>query len=157
ARSGARALAAHRRPRRGRGPTGARVAHARRRREARAARGAAGREAAHDVRGVPARRSMTARQTAYEVVLAVFEDDAYADRVLRSAAEGLDARDRALAQRLAYGTVQRVRTLDYAIEELGRRPLRKLDPPVRAALRLGAYPLAYAAGIPSHAAVNESD
>ena len=99
---------------------------------------------------------MTARQTAYEVVLAVFEDDAYADRVLRSAAEGLDARDRALAQRLAYGTVQRVRTLDYAIEELGRRPLRKLDPPVRAALRLGAYQLAYAAGIPSHAAVNES-
>ena len=99
---------------------------------------------------------MTARQTAYEVVLRVFEDDAYADRVLRSAAEGLDARDRALAQRLAYGTVQRVRTLDYAIEELGRRPLRKLDPPVRAALRLGAYQLAYAAGIPSHAAVNES-
>src|SRR5947208_1897190 len=99
---------------------------------------------------------MTARQTAYEVVLRVFEDDAYADRVLRSAAQGLDARDRALAQRLAYGTVQRVRTLDYAIEELGRRPLRKLDPPVRAALRLGAYQLGYADAIPPHAAVNES-
>jgi 16S rRNA (cytosine967-C5)-methyltransferase len=99
---------------------------------------------------------MTARQAAYEVVLRVFEDDAYADRVLRSAAEGLDTRDRALAQRLAYGTVQRVRTLDYAIEQLGRRPVRKLDPPVRAALRLGAYQLGYAGGIPPHAAVNES-
>jgi 16S rRNA (cytosine967-C5)-methyltransferase len=99
---------------------------------------------------------MTARQAAYEVVLRVFEDDAYADRVLRSAAEGLDSRDRALAQRLAYGTVQRVRTLDYAIEQLGRRPVRKLDPPVRAALRLGAYQLGYAGGIPPHAAVNES-
>jgi 16S rRNA (cytosine967-C5)-methyltransferase len=86
----------------------------------------------------------------------VFEQDAYADRVLRPAVAGLDARDRALAQRLAYGTVQRVRTLDYAIERLGRRPVRKLDPPVRAALRLGGYQLAYMDSIPAHAAVNET-
>jgi 16S rRNA (cytosine967-C5)-methyltransferase len=86
----------------------------------------------------------------------VFEDDAYADRVLRTAAARLDTRERALAQRLAYGTVQRVRTLDHAIETLGRRPVRKLDPPVRAALRLGAYQLAYAKGIAVHAAVNET-
>ena len=32
-------------------------------------------------------------------------------------AAGLDARDRALAQRLAYGTVQRVRTLDHGIDD----------------------------------------
>jgi 16S rRNA (cytosine967-C5)-methyltransferase len=51
--------------------------------------------------------------------------------------------------------VQRVRTLDYAIEKLGRRPVRKLDPPVRAALRLGAYQLAYTEVAP-HAAANES-
>jgi 16S rRNA (cytosine967-C5)-methyltransferase len=34
--------------------------------------------------------------------------------------------------------------------------VRKLDPPVRAALRLGAYQLAYAEGIAVHAAVNET-
>jgi 16S rRNA (cytosine967-C5)-methyltransferase len=96
-----------------------------------------------------------ARQAAYEVVLRVFEDDAYADRVLASAAAKLDRRDRALAQQIAYGTVQRVRALDHGIEQLGRRPVRKLDPPVRAALRLGAYQLAYL-DIPVHAAVNES-
>jgi 16S rRNA (cytosine967-C5)-methyltransferase len=99
---------------------------------------------------------VTARQAAYEVVLRTFEDDAYADRVLRSVAAELEPRDRALAQRLAYGTVQRKRILDYAIEQLGRRPVRKLDPPVRAALRLGAYQLAFAEGIPDHAAVNET-
>jgi 16S rRNA (cytosine967-C5)-methyltransferase len=99
---------------------------------------------------------MSARRAAYQVVLRVFEDDAYADRVLRGAADGLDSRDRALAQRLAFGTVQRVRTLDHAIETLGRRPVRKLDPPVRAALRLGAYQLGFAEGIPRHAAVNET-
>jgi len=98
---------------------------------------------------------MTARQAAYQVVLRVFEDDAYADRVLRSAAQDLDRRDRALAQRLAFGTVQRARTLDHAIEQLGKRPVRKLDPPVRAALRLGAYQLGYT-DVPQHAAVNES-
>lgn len=98
----------------------------------------------------------TARAAAYEVVLRVFEQDAYADRAFRSAAATLNPRDRAFAQRLAYGTVQRVRTLDHAIEQLGRRAVRKLDPPVRAALRLGAYQLAYADGVPAHAAVNES-
>jgi 16S rRNA (cytosine967-C5)-methyltransferase len=96
-----------------------------------------------------------ARRAAYEVVLRVFEQDAYADRAFRTAAEGLDARDRALAQRLAYGTVQRVRTLDHALEALGKRPVHKLDPPVRASLRLGAYQLGYT-DVPLHAAVNDS-
>jgi 16S rRNA (cytosine967-C5)-methyltransferase len=96
-----------------------------------------------------------ARRAAYEVLLRVFEQDAYADRAFRSAAEGLDERDRAFAQRLSYGSVQRVRTLDHAIETLGRRPVRKLDPPVLAALRLGAYQLGYTDTAP-HAAVNES-
>jgi 16S rRNA (cytosine967-C5)-methyltransferase len=99
---------------------------------------------------------VTARTVAHDVVRRVFEEDAYADRAFRSAAEGLDGRDRAFAMQLAYGTVQRVRTLDHTIEALGRRPVRKLDPPVRAALRIGAYQLAYMDGVPAHAAVDES-
>jgi 16S rRNA (cytosine967-C5)-methyltransferase len=96
-----------------------------------------------------------ARAAAYETVFRVFEQDAYADRALRTAVASLDQRDRAFAQRLAYGTIQRVRTLDYAIEQLGRRPVRKLDPPVRAALRLGSYELGFMQ-TPRHAAVNEA-
>src|SRR4051812_5205639 len=96
-----------------------------------------------------------ARRAAFEVVRRVFEQEAYADRALRSAAETLDPRERAFAQQLAYGTVQRRRTLDHAIETLGRRPVRKLDPPVLAALRLGAYQLGYLEVAP-HAAANES-
>ncbi len=49
-----------------------------------------------------------------------------------------------------------MRTLDHAIETLGKRPVRKLDPPVLAALRLGAYQLGYLGGVPRYAAVNES-
>jgi 16S rRNA (cytosine967-C5)-methyltransferase len=97
-----------------------------------------------------------ARRAAYEVLLRVFEEGAYADRALRTASEGLDDRDRALARRLAYGAVQRARTLDHAIATLGRRPAGKLDPPVRAALRLGAYQLGFLEGVARYAAVNES-
>ena len=97
-----------------------------------------------------------ARRAAFQVLTRVFEDGAYADRAFGSAAEGLDDRDRALARRLAYGAVQRVRTLDHAIEALGRRKVHRLDPPVRAALRLGAYQLGFVAGVPRYAAVNES-
>ncbi len=89
------------------------------------------------------------------MLLRVFEQDAYADRVFRTAARDLDERERAFAQRLSYGAVQRVRTLDHAIDTLGKRPVRKLDPPVRAALRLGAYQLGYTDTAP-HAAANES-
>ena len=96
------------------------------------------------------------RRVAFAVLRRVFEDDAYADRVLRAESRRLDERDRALARRLAYGTVQRKRTLDHAIETIGKRPARKLDPPVLAALRLGTYQLAFMDGVPRYAAVNES-
>jgi 16S rRNA (cytosine967-C5)-methyltransferase len=97
-----------------------------------------------------------ARRAAFGVVLRVFEEGAYADRAFRATADELESRDRAFAMQLAYGTVQLVRPLDHAIETLARRPLRKLDPPVRAALRIGAYQLAYMGSVPAHAAVNET-
>ena len=100
--------------------------------------------------------SSPARRVAFTVLQRVFENGAYADRALRSESAGLDERDRALARQLTYGSIQRARTLDHAIEKLGRRPVRKLDAPVRAALRLGAYQLAYLDGVPRYAAVNES-
>jgi 16S rRNA (cytosine967-C5)-methyltransferase len=99
---------------------------------------------------------LTPRAVALDVVRRVFDEGAYTDRAFRSAAAALDPRERAFAMQLAFGTVQRVRTLDHAIEELGRRPVRKLDPPVRAALRLGAYQLAYLGSVPPHAAANET-
>ena len=97
-----------------------------------------------------------ARRAAYEVLLRVFEHDAFADRAFATAAANLDERDRALARRLAYGAVQRVRTIDHAIETLGGRRVAKLDPPVRAALRLGTYQLGWLEGVARYAAVNES-
>src|SRR5919201_6346181 len=103
-------------------------------------------------------RVAPARRCAFAVVRRVFEQDAYADRALRAEAEraGLDARDRALATRLAYGTVQRCGTLDHFIAALSDRRPEELDPPVLAALRLGLFQLCFMDGIPAHAAVDES-
>ena len=86
----------------------------------------------------------------------VFEEGAYADRAFAAEAAGLDPRDRAFAQRIAYGAVQRVRTLDHALEAIGGRPTAGLDVPVRAALRMGAYELAFLDGVPARASVNEA-
>ena len=97
-----------------------------------------------------------ARRCAYRVIRRVFEEGAYADRALHGEAGELSPRDRALATTLVYGTVQRRATLDHVIEGFSARPLAKLDPPVLAALRLGAFQLLFLDGIPSHAAVNES-
>jgi 16S rRNA (cytosine967-C5)-methyltransferase len=52
--------------------------------------------------------------------------------------------------------VQRVRTLDHAMETLASRPPGALQPTLRAALRVGAYQLLFASGIPARAAVNET-
>jgi 16S rRNA (cytosine967-C5)-methyltransferase len=100
--------------------------------------------------------SSPARRVAQQVLLRVFEDGAYADRAFAGAAAGLDERERAFAQQLAYGAVQRMRTLDHAIDRVAGRSVGELDPPVRAALRLGAYQLAYLDGVPARASVHES-
>ena len=96
------------------------------------------------------------RRVAHRVLLRVFEEDAYADRAFSSEAKGLDARDRAFAQRIAYGSIQMVRTLDNAIEALSGRQVGAMDPPVRAAIRLGAYELGFLGGVPPRASVNEA-
>lgn len=99
-----------------------------------------------------------ARALAFETIRATFERDAYTERFFREAADGrgLEGRERAQAQRLAYGAVQRRGTADAAIERLAERSPRLLDPPVIAALRLGLYELLFADGTPDHAAVDQT-
>ncbi|MGN6202352.1 MAG: 16S rRNA (cytosine(967)-C(5))-methyltransferase RsmB [Solirubrobacterales bacterium] len=103
-------------------------------------------------------RVSPARALAYATVRATFEDGAFTERAFRAEADrlGLEGRDRAQAQRLAYGAVQRRGTADVAIERLAKRSTRLLDPPVLAALRLGLYELLFADATPDHAAVDQA-
>ncbi|HST57014.1 MAG TPA: 16S rRNA (cytosine(967)-C(5))-methyltransferase RsmB [Solirubrobacteraceae bacterium] len=97
-----------------------------------------------------------ARKCAYATLRAVAERGAYADRALQANAGELDARDRALAMRLVYGTVQRQGTLDYLIAKLAERPAERVDVALLLALRVGLYELLYLGGAPDHAIVADA-
>ena len=96
-----------------------------------------------------------ARRAAYDVVVAVDVDDAYANlmlpRLLRERA--LPARDAAFATELAYGTLRWAGVLDQVIATGSNRPVDSLDPQVRAVLRMGAYQLLHMR-VATHAAVH---
>jgi 16S rRNA (cytosine967-C5)-methyltransferase len=98
------------------------------------------------------------RAVAHTVLGRVFDEGAFADRAFRGEAEraGLEPRDRAFAQQLVYGTVQRRATLDHLIASLSSRPVDQLDAGVRDALRLGLFQLLFLDGVADHAAVSES-
>jgi 16S rRNA (cytosine967-C5)-methyltransferase len=90
-------------------------------------------------------------------VLRRADDGAYADRALSAEARRaeLDPRARAGAMRLAYGAVQRRRTLDWLIDGALDNP-GALEPAIRDVLRLGVYELLFSDGIPDHAAVDQA-
>lgn len=91
------------------------------------------------------------RRAAIDALVRIDVDGAYANlvlpAVLRSAQ--LDQRDRNLVTELVYGTTRRRRACDWIVDPFVSRTL---DPPIRAALRLGAYQLHFT-DVPRHAAV----
>ena len=95
---------------------------------------------------------VTARVVALDALVRI-EDGAYAHVVLPAmlGQTRLDQRDRAFATELVYGTVRSQRRIDDLLGRVLKRPVVRLDPPVRAALRLGAYQLLH--DTPPHAAV----
>ncbi len=96
-----------------------------------------------------------ARQLAYDALAAVGKKGAYSNLALTQvlADPGIPGKEAAFASALFYGTLERGRTLDYALEPFLRK---KLDPEVRILLRMGMYQLLYMDGVPDSAAVDES-
>lgn len=95
-----------------------------------------------------------ARLAAYDVLVAVREDDAYANLVLPQLLRdrGIQGRDAAFATELVGGTLRAQGSYDAVIDHLaGRSP----DAGVRDALRLGAHQL-LAMRVPDHAAVTST-
>jgi 16S rRNA (cytosine967-C5)-methyltransferase len=97
------------------------------------------------------------RRTAYDVLAAVRDREAYANLLLpRLLAERqLTGRDAAFATELAYGTLRGQGSYDAVLAACSDRPLDKLDPPVLDVLRLGTHQLLNTR-IGAHAAVATS-
>ncbi len=72
------------------------------------------------------------------------------------AAGANDSAHRAWVRSLVYGVIRLRGRLDYVLQEVSGRDPAALDPPVRLALRMGAYQLLEMKTVPAYAAVSES-
>ena len=97
-----------------------------------------------------------ARRAAFEALLAIARGRVDLADALAHARESLaDARDRALVHDMVTGTLRWQGTLDVYLAARVAKPLARLDPEVRTALRLGAYQLVYLTRVPAAAVVND--
>jgi 16S rRNA (cytosine967-C5)-methyltransferase len=98
-----------------------------------------------------------ARVAAFNILLRVERESAYADELLHSAMlEQLSAADRGLATEIVMGVLRWRSALDYAIAHLSSLPLKKLDLEVLTALRIGVYQRSFLTRVPAHAVLNDT-
>lgn len=98
-----------------------------------------------------------ARVAAFEILLRVGQQDAYASELLHSSRyHKLSPTDHHLATELVMGVLRWQSWLDREIAQRSSLPIDKLDPEVLASLRLAVYQLLFLDRIPQRAAVNES-
>jgi 16S rRNA (cytosine967-C5)-methyltransferase len=95
---------------------------------------------------------------ALRVLERVEHGGAYADLTLGSALgrSDLAPRDRGFVTDLVYGTLRWRGRLDFLLAAVSDRPLEELEPSVRTLLRMGAYQVAMAEGVPVSAAVDQT-
>jgi 16S rRNA (cytosine967-C5)-methyltransferase len=98
-----------------------------------------------------------ARTIAFDVLLRVAKQNAYADDVLRAELDKtVKTEDAGLATELVLGVLRWQRLLDFVIDRYLKMPANTGDVEVRIALRLGVYQLLFLDRVPARAAVHES-
>ena len=98
-----------------------------------------------------------ARAAAFDILLRVEQEHAYASELLHSDRHAeLSRADHRLATELVMGVLRWQSRLDEGIADVSSQKLAKLDAEVLIALRLAAYQLQFLGRIPQRAAVHES-
>jgi 16S rRNA (cytosine967-C5)-methyltransferase len=95
------------------------------------------------------------RELAFSILLEV-ENGAFAADLLATRSALLDSRDAGLAAAITLGSLRFRAQLDVTIQKLTGKPLKRLDPEVREALRIGIFQVRHLDRIPAHAAVSQS-
>jgi 16S rRNA (cytosine967-C5)-methyltransferase len=98
-----------------------------------------------------------ARSAAFDILLKVDQQDAYASELLHASRYAkLSPADHRLTTELVLGVLRWRSLLDEQIAKNSSLKLSKLDPEVLTSLRMAAYQLLYLDRVPQHAAVHES-
>jgi 16S rRNA (cytosine967-C5)-methyltransferase len=98
-----------------------------------------------------------ARAAAFDVLLRIEQQDAYASELLHSSQYAkLSAADHGLATELVMGVLRWRSLLDEEVAHFSAKRVEKLDLEVLTALRLAAYQLMFLDRVPERAAVHES-
>lgn len=99
----------------------------------------------------------TARQLALNTLIKVFRQQSYSNISLNHELEHsqLSSRDRQLATRIVYGTIQEKIFLDYQLDQLLKTKLR--EPYLRPLLLMSLYQIQFMDKIPANAAVDEAN
>ena len=95
-----------------------------------------------------------ARSAAFEILNRMDDDRAFSSVLLPQYESTLSPADRGLCHELVLGVLRRKIYLDRLIEHFAGA--KKLDTPVRNALRLGAYQIICLDKVPAYSAINES-
>ncbi len=107
---------------------------------------------------MPGGKPQGAREVEMSVLHNVETRGAYSGLELNQAlqAAGLSRPDAGLATELVYGTIQRLNTIDYALQSRVKGWPKKIEPWVRALLRMSYYQLRWLTRVPAHAVVDEA-
>ena len=99
------------------------------------------------------------RETAFQVIYKVLEENEHSHVVLRqilNQEKDAEKRDRAFVTRLVEGTLERLLTLDYILNQVSKTTVKKMKPVIRTVLRMSVYQLMYMDSVPDSAVCNEA-
>lgn len=103
--------------------------------------------------------STNTRELALDMLLAIDRDGQYSHLVLRDVLDKyqyLSKQERAFLTRLTEGTIERMLTLDYVIDQFSKTKVKKMKPLIRELMRLSVYQIMYMDGVPDAAVCNEA-
>ena len=93
------------------------------------------------------------------MLLAIDRDGQYSHLVLRDVLDKyqyLSKQERAFLTRLTEGTIERMLTLDFVIDQFSKTKVKKMKPLIRELMRLSVYQIMYMDGVPDSAVCNEA-
>ena len=96
------------------------------------------------------------RKTAYEVLMDIEKNQAYSNLALNQYMEKNKPKNQGFIRELVYGVLKNKILLDYYLDSLVAKGVKKLKKQDLTLLRMGIYQIKYMNSVPAYAAVNET-